>query len=72
MNERRRMPMKKALLFEIFPSCFCAADSADGSFVVLVANMRDTATAEMETAADNMLSIYSVNLENRIGVPITY
>ena len=35
-------------------------------FVVLVANMRDTATAEMETAADNMLSIYSVNLENRI------
>ena len=35
-------------------------------FVVLVTNMRDTATAEMETAADNMLSIYSVNLENRI------
>lgn len=35
-------------------------------FVSLVTNMRDTATAEMETAADNMLSIYSVNLENRI------
>lgn len=35
-------------------------------FVVLVIHMRDATLSEMETAADNMLSIYGVNLENRI------
>ena len=35
-------------------------------FVVLVVHMKDTTLSEMETAANNILAMYSVNLENRI------
>lgn len=67
MNERRRMPMKKgSFIRNLSIMLFAQLILLTVLFVVLVANMRDTATAEMETAADNMLSIYSVNLENRI------
>ena len=63
MNERRRMPMKKGSFIRNLSIMLFAQLIL---LTVLVANMRNTATAEMETAADNMLSIYSVNLENRI------
>ena len=67
MNERRRMPMKKgSFIRNLSIMLFAQLILLTVLFVVLVANMRNTATAEMETAADNMLSIYSVNLENRI------
>ena len=67
MNERRRMPMKKgSFIRNLSIMLFAQLILLTVLFVVLVANMRDTSTAEMETAADNMLSIYSVNLENRI------
>lgn len=35
-------------------------------FVALIVHMRNSAVTEMETAADNVLAIYRVNLENRI------
>lgn len=35
-------------------------------FVALIVHMRNNAVTEMETAADNVLAIYRVNLENRI------
>lgn len=35
-------------------------------FVVLVVHMRNTTIAEMEAAADNILTVYGVNLDNRI------
>lgn len=55
MNERRRMPMKKgSFIRNLSIMLFAQLILLTVLFVSLVTNMRDTATAEMETAADNI------------------